>query len=126
MAHSEDLEKIKQKIRGLMSKTVDRGCTHSEAEAAMLMVGKLLEQYNISMDTVDVAEEKCITIVCGAGTLKRSLHSLYSSAIAVLCDVRHWMQKTRVEQTFVYFGFEPDVQMAQYLFKLLDSAIKYD
>jgi hypothetical protein len=126
MAHNEDLDKIKQKIRSLMNMTVERGASLAEAEMAMKQVGKLLLQYSLSMDMVDVAKENCITVVCGAGTLKRSLHSTYSSAIATFCGVRHWMFKSDKEMNFVFFGFEPDVQMAAYLFSLIDGSIKFE
>lgn len=43
-----DRKKIMDKIRALMSKTVDNGCTKAEAISADSMIKKLVGDYNIT------------------------------------------------------------------------------
>jgi hypothetical protein len=57
--HSE-LARVKTKIKALAAKTVEAGCSEHEALHAAEMVGRLLDQYNLSMDEIDIREEVCV------------------------------------------------------------------
>src|SRR5262249_15499778 len=59
---STELDRVKAKIHALATKTVDRGCSEDEEMSAMEKVGKLLEQYNLTMEECDVREEKCVSV----------------------------------------------------------------
>ena len=79
--HSE-LARVKTKIKALAAKTVEAGCSEHEALHAAEMVGRLLDQYNLSMDEIDIREEvwslvKFRSDRSGAcGTLSRGLGSV--------------------------------------------------
>jgi hypothetical protein len=123
VTQNEELAKVKEKIRALAAKTVDAGCTEQEANSAMIKVGELLAQYKLSMNEVDVRAETCIQMVCGTGKLKLAQHSVFSMSLARFCSVKVWSSKAPKQWTFVFFGLESDVQMASYLFQVIDRAM---
>src|SRR4051812_12666015 len=57
---NSELAKVKAKIKALAAKTVEAGCSEHEALHAAEMVGRLLDQYNLSMDEIDIREEVCV------------------------------------------------------------------
>src|SRR4051812_2995713 len=108
-----ELAKVKAKIKALAAKTVEAGCSEHEALYAAEMVGRLLDQYNLSMDEIDIREEVCIQGEVPAGSKRRMPIDGAVVPIARFCDVKTWHAK-RPDGTSVYcfYGFEPDVAMA--------------
>jgi Protein of unknown function (DUF2786) len=53
---TQELARIKARIKALTEKTVANGCTEAEAMSAAEMVGRLLERYALSMDEIS---ERC-------------------------------------------------------------------
>lgn len=51
-------ESVLEKIRHLMNKTVERGCTEGEAAAAAELVAKLLEKHNLSVVDLETRGHK--------------------------------------------------------------------
>ena len=54
--------RVKARIKALAEKTVSNGCTEAEAMAAAEMVGRLLERYALSMEEIDVREQRCVQV----------------------------------------------------------------
>ena len=54
MKPTNELTRVKARIKALTEKTVSNGCTEAEAMAAAEMVGRLLERYALSMEEIDV------------------------------------------------------------------------
>jgi hypothetical protein len=46
---TDELSRVKARIKALTEKTIANGCTEAEAMAAAEMVGRLLERYALSM-----------------------------------------------------------------------------
>jgi DNA primase large subunit len=128
MSQSAELERVKDRIRKMSVRTVDNGCSEAEALQAMEMVGQLLEQYNLSMDEVDIREEKCIQMLFDTGIKKSSPITKVAVAVAEYCTLRVWTDNFRKGsgQTMkvALFGQESDVLMADYLLKLIHEAMK--
>ena len=60
MSQTTELTRVKARIKALAEKTVSNGCTEAEAMAAAEMVGRLLERYVLSMEEIDIREERCL------------------------------------------------------------------
>jgi hypothetical protein len=105
------------RIRGLMAKTVDNGCTEAEAKAAAEAVDPLLGLYEIDLDEVTAREQP---IGKGAG-VKLDGHPIQyaCSRIAKFTDCKVWLAGT----TVMYFGFKVDTEIADYLTMLFRRAI---
>ena len=123
MDQQTELAKVKARIRALAAKTVERGCSEAEAMAAAAKVGELLEVYGLSMSEVELREEACVQArltVAGPGRL--ALRWLFPSVLR-FCECRGW---TDGRQDFVLFGLEPDVQMAEYLLRVIEGALTWE
>ena len=54
MRQTDELSRVKARIKALTEKTIANGCTEAEAMAAAEMVGRLLERYALSMDAIEI------------------------------------------------------------------------
>jgi hypothetical protein len=116
---TDELSRVKARIKALTEKTIANGCTEAEAMAAAEMVGRLLERYALSMDAIEIRTDGCV------------------AAIARFCDCKVWLaraaspdpmqQKAAASASsncYVFFGFETDTALATYLFAVIERAVK--
>src|SRR5476649_517114 len=96
-------------IRALMARTVKNGCTEAEAREAALAVDRLLGKYEIDLDEVTVKEQEIVRIDVRGTRTHPVLYA--SSAIAGFTDCRTWQSGDAI----VYFGFQVDTEIAEYL-----------
>ena len=123
MDQQTELSKVKARIRALAAKTVERGCSEAEAMLAAAKVGELLEVYGLSMGEVELREEACVqTRLAAHGPGRLALRWLFPSVLR-FCECRGW---TDGRQDFVLFGLEPDVQMAEYLLRVIEGALAWE
>jgi hypothetical protein len=124
-SQKDELAKVKARIRALSEKTTSQGCSEHEAMIAADMVGRLLSQYNLTMDEVSIREEKCVHVKVPLG-LKRWHSGLnFIQAVANFCDLRYWRTGCYRGSLGIYinfYGLEPDVQMGKYLVEMILSA----
>ena len=66
-----ELARVKARIKALAEKTVANGCTEAEALSAAEMVGRLLEQYSLSMDEIEVRTSRCVQVEVPLGGRRR-------------------------------------------------------
>lgn len=59
MRQTTEITRVKARTKALTEKTVSNGCTEAEAMAVAEMVGRLLERYVLSMEEIDLLEERC-------------------------------------------------------------------
>ncbi len=123
MAQTDELAKVKARIKALAERTVSRGCTEAEALAAAELVGKLLDRYALSMDEVDVRAEPCTRAEVRLGGMRRRPIDGCVPAIARFCDCKVWLAREPTHASYVFFGFATDVSLATYLFAVIDRAI---
>lgn len=127
---NDKLTAIKLKIKALAEKTVANGCTEHEALAAMAMVGKLLEQYNLSMDECDVRKQSCRTEYRDTFQQNRGAIDGCVVALANLFDAKVWTVKRFVDKQFrrhyAFFGTETDLEMLIYLYEVIEKAFKVE
>jgi hypothetical protein len=104
------------RIRALMAKTVDNGCTEAEAAAAAAAVDRLLAQYEISLDEVNIREQEIVM-----RGVKARRHQVVDIAwhIAKFTDCKVWTSGDEI----IYFGFVVDTEIAEYLTLVFKRAI---
>lgn len=123
MSQQTELEKVKTRIRALAARTVDRGCSEAEALAAAQKVGELLEVYGLTMSEVELRQEACVQRqTTFSGPRLQAIGGIFLSVID-LTETKGW---TAGRGTFVFYGLEPDVLMAEYLLHLIGSAIDHE
>jgi hypothetical protein len=124
MSQTSELDRVKARIKALAEKTVPNGCTEAEAMAAAEMVGRLLERYALTMDEIEVREERCVQVEVRMGGRHRRPVDCCVTAIARFCDCKVWLSRDELEVSYVFFGFEADTSLAAYLLRVIDRAIR--
>jgi hypothetical protein len=115
-----DDDKTKQariaRLRALMQKTTQNGCTEAEAQAAAAMVDKLLGEYEIDLTELEVKSQDIIQL-----DVECREHEVTTAAldIANFCDCRVWLSGPSI----CFLGLELDVEVAEYLTLLFVRAI---
>lgn len=121
----KEREKVKARIKALTEKTVENGCSEAEAMAAAAMIGKLLTQYNLTMDEIDLREETFATVRIDGRVSRGDPMFSCVMGIAAFCDCKTWFtQGNRYQPNrYSFFGHESDTQMVVYLFNVIQEAI---
>ena len=104
-------------IRALMARTVNNGCTEAEAREAAAAVDRLLSKYEIDLDEVTVKEQEIVRL-----DVKDTAHHAVGYAahrIAAFTDCKTWTSHT----SLVYFGFQVDTEIAEYLTHIFFRAL---
>ena len=124
---SSELDKIKFKIKALAAKTVAAGCSEQEAMSAMLGVGRLLSQYNLTMQECDVRESACKTLLIDAGRKKRHPIDACITSLANLVNAKCWYQRHwQKTSAWAFFGQEGDLELIEYLYHVIRSAMDHE
>lgn len=125
MSQNKELTNVKLRIKALSEKTVSNGCSEAEAQSAMEKVGQLLEQYNLTMEEIDIREEPCVTITIKTKSPKAGPENYFVVRLAEFADCKVWRSKLENEGVIAYyfFGLESDTQMVQYLYNTIVSAL---
>ena len=124
MRQTNELDRVKARIKALAEKTVSNGCTEAEAMAAAEMVGRLLDRYALSMDEIEVREQQCVQVEVRIGGQRRRPVDCCVTAIARFCDCKVWFSRDELGVSYVFFGFEADTALAAYLLEVIDRAIQ--
>jgi Protein of unknown function (DUF2786) len=106
------------RIRGLMAKTIDNGCTEAEAAGAAAAVDRLLALYEIDLDEVTLKSQEIVAL-----SVANCDHPVKSAAqqISRFTDCVAWSDDRGA--TLVYFGFKVDTEISEYLTILFRRAI---
>ena len=111
-----DREKIAARIRALLQKTVENGCTEDEAIAAAAKAAEMLERYNLSVDEVEMRASPFTTHTEAHDDLAAERFWKVAAAISELTHTHYWTSRAGVRPIEIsFFGFEHEVLCAQYL-----------
>jgi hypothetical protein len=118
----EATDSILRKLRALMAKTVENGCSEAEAKMAAEAVDRLMGEYDVQLDDLTVRSTKCDTrrIVTHSprGPIRDTI-----MAIARFTDTKTWIVSNGKTEDFEFFGMEPDLDVAEYLLWLFKRSI---
>ena len=107
---------IKAKIRALLSKTVENGCTEAEALAAVNKAQQMMDQYQLENIDEALGETQIVRMVYSNGKKKiETVVENIAKAVSVFCGVKVWKVKADV----IFYGFESDCNFAIYLMGML-------
>ena len=128
---SDEQDRIKHKIHALLQKTVDSGCTEAEAMLAAAKAGELMDFYNINITDVEIRDSKCKHLKIELDTVIGGRLDACIVSIGKFCDCKTWFTRGIKKYkgpitrggTYNFFGLEQDVEVAIYLYKILDRAI---
>jgi len=124
MSQNTEVAKVKARIRALTEKTISNGCTEAEALAAAEMVGRLLEQYALTMEDVDIRSALCVESRIPLRGVRRRPIDASVPAIARFCDCKVWLTREPTHCSYVFFGFEEDTLLARYLYEVVERGMR--
>lgn len=112
MTMSINRERLYDKIRALLAKTTENGCTEAEALAALAKARAMMDAYEVTVDDLKLAKEQA-AILKGTDTRndKHGIARYLVRAVSVFCDCDGW----RKGDGFVFCGTPADVQLADWL-----------
>lgn len=117
------------RIRALLAKTVDNGCTEEEAMAAAAKAGELMDKWGVAASEVEIRAEKCETgghrsRAGKTGDRERSSGTsevaMVAMAIAGYCQCKVWRSGTEIN----YFGLPHDVEIAVYMTDAIETTMR--
>jgi hypothetical protein len=109
-------EKLLAKIRALMAKTEENGCTMAEAMFALQKVQELRDSHQVDDDELRAPE--AVTTARHSASDPIGCKTYLGVSIANFCQVRVWRQ----DGGFQFAGMPADIQLADFL---LESLARY-
>jgi hypothetical protein len=124
-----ELQKIKDRVRNLMAKSVGNGCTEAEAMTAMAKASELLALYDLELVDVLVDRPEIVTKEVFMPKARKDVMDQNTVAIAKFCDCFSYFRWNygnfkKAGHTFYFVGYEQDVEMAVYLFEMIRDCIE--
>jgi Protein of unknown function (DUF2786) len=111
------------KIRALMAKTVENGCTEEEALAALAKARAMMDVYEISDDELALTKEETAILRREPPDSKdpHRIKNLLVQAVAPFCGCQAWRDRDR---TLTFCGLRADVQFATWLLDTLTAFVE--
>lgn len=117
-------QKIIDRIRALLAKTTENGCTEGEAMAAMEKARELMDRYQLDLGAVGIEEEGVIRAFAQRKAYRHmQIKDRIANAIASFCDCKVWLDRDANRQ-ITFLGLRSDAQFATWLLDSLDGFIR--
>lgn len=114
-------ERLYDKIRALLNKTVANGCTEAEALSALSKARAMMDAYEVTPDDLKLAKEQAAVLKdTEMRDDKHGIARYLVRAVALFCDCDGW----RKGEGFVFCGAPADVQLAEWLHKHLITFVQ--
>ena len=110
------LEKVKKKIRALLSKTLENGATKAEMDASLEKANLLMAEHFIELN--DITEEKAKSLLTKKVVRRRpSSYKMtgFIGNLARLFDCEHYWNRSQI----VFFGYSHDVEVCAYFYDMI-------
>lgn len=119
------MDKLKNRIQALRSKTMANGCTEEEALAAAAKVAELLDRHDLSLSDIEIRQEQCSQSAIETNRKQRQPISACVPAIAAYCDCKVWLEKDETRRIrYIFFGLRPSIEMAHYVYDVIATAMQ--
>jgi hypothetical protein len=118
-----DREKLYAKVRALLAKTQENGCTEQEAMAALAKARAMMDAYEISDDELQLTKaEKAIIRTTQAMHDKYGVRQWLHVGIGMFCNCKTWWSGT--QKQVVFCGLPADVDLANWLLDSLEAFVR--
>lgn len=136
-----NIEKIRAKISALLKKTEANGASEAEASTAMTIASKLMKEHGVTLSDIKentAAARDFSKRHVNEGSKNLSVVDKFvATAIATYTDTKVWnskgfegfkMGKTKMKSKYssniMFYGYSVDVELAEYIYKICDSAVE--
>lgn len=109
-------ERLYDKIRALLNKTTEHGCTEAEALAALTKARAMMDAYEVTADDLQLAKDMAAILKRTETTDdKHGIARYLVNAVTMFCDCDGWRRGDK----FVFCGAPADVQLADWMHRHL-------
>lgn len=120
-----DREKIAARIRALLAKTVENGCTEDEAIAAAAKAAELLALYDLDLDEVQMRATPFESYTERYEDVVGERLWKVAGAVSKLTGAAWWQSSVGVWPIEIhFFGFAHEVDVARYLLEICARAMR--
>jgi hypothetical protein len=117
---------VAARIRALLAKTVDKGCTEQEAMAAAAKAKELMDKYQLDLSEAELEEEGFVRSTADRAERRRfNVQEWIAGAVAAYTDTKCWRTISEIgyrsKYRYVFFGLKSDVEFANWLLKALEA-----
>lgn len=112
---SLERNKILAKIKALLAKTVDNGCTEAEAMAALAMAQSMMDAYEVTEDDIKLKDEEA-NIEQSEMRDPNRIRRYLAVSIARFTDTKVWEHSTKIIK---FCGTKSDTEFAVWLLETL-------
>jgi Protein of unknown function (DUF2786) len=115
-------ESLVDKIKALLNKTVENGCTEAEALAALSKARAMMDAYEVTAEELQLSKVE-VAILRGEPSDARDPHKIkwyLGSAVGKFCDCKIW----RSSEGFQFCGLASDVEFAMWLLDYLTDFVQ--
>jgi Protein of unknown function (DUF2786) len=118
---SDDRDKLLARIRALLAKTVEAGCTEAEALAFAEKAHELIERYQIDLGAEEIKREGFVTKRIKMERARFAFARRILLAINEFCEVRTWYTTFVGQAEISVLGLRSDAELASYLIDSLTN-----
>jgi hypothetical protein len=123
---SAERDKIAARIRALLAKTVENGCTEDEAVSAAAKAAEMLARYNLTVDEVHLRETPFAKHAEQHDDEVGSRLWKVADGIAYMTGCRYWSSAPGFRTEVTFFGFAHEVEIARYLLDICARAMRQE
>jgi len=109
------------KIRGLLAKTIDNGCTEHEALAALDKARAMMDAYEVTDEELQLTKELAAILQEDNSHDPHGIRSRLAMGVVKFCDCRVWRN---AEKGLTFVGLPSDVELAQWLLATLTGYVQ--
>ena len=115
---------VAERIRKLLSKTTERGCTEAEAMAAALKARELLNEYQLEMSDVELEAEGVVQENAEKPEERQvQVQWELGGAVSDFTETRCWFNGARENKICTFHGLRSDVEFARWLIRALEQFV---
>lgn len=119
-----DRDAIAHRIRSLLAKTVENGCTEAEALAAAQAARRIMDAHRLTQSDIEIEAEPIDDIWIERPTAQKlSAVDLCCSGISKYCGTQSWYEFKDGKRQWRVIGLKADTEMAKYLYQMLATTI---
>lgn len=119
-----DRNSIKAKIKALLSKTTENGCTEHEMLSSLAKARALMDTYDISDEELQLSREETAVLHDESEVDARDTHKIkwrLAYGVGRFCNVQIYRDRSKAGLTFV--GFKSDIDLATWLLDHLSDFV---
>jgi hypothetical protein len=123
---TDDRNKIIEKIKALLNKTVDNGCSEEEMSAALDKARAFMDAHEITEDELRLTkEEKAVLRSEPDDSLDpHNIKWHLMGAVAEFCNCEVWQKRRRNTKQVEFCGLQSDAHMASWLLDTLQRFVQ--